>query len=111
MAKLYIYSTMSADNSYVEHSELPNGLHKKTAKLIIAGKANVTNPKTLITPKGMMTTVEDSEFEEFEENPMLKRHIERGFITVSKTKNDADSVSKDMTAKDAAAPLTPANIK
>lgn len=111
MAKVYIYSTMSADNSYVAHGKLPNGLHKKNSKHTIAGKANVTNPKTLMTPHGMLTTMEDSELKKFEENPMFKRHVERGFIKISKTKGEADTVAKDMTAKDGAAPVTPETAK
>ena len=110
MAKVYVYSTMSSDNCYANLDKLPNGLHKASEKLLIAGKANVSNPNTLITPKGMMTTVEDTLFEKFENNPMLKRHIERGFITVQKTKKDIEDVVKDMEEKDNSAQATPDDL-
>ncbi len=111
MAKLYIYSTMSSDNNYNEFEKLPNGLHKKGAVLTIAGKANVTNPKTLITPYGMMTVVEEADFKKFENCPMLKRHMDRGFIKTSKTRGEADDVAKDMTEKDKSAQLTAEELK
>jgi len=111
MANLYIYSTMSSDNCYAMHEKLPNGLHKKSEKMVITGKANVTNPKTLMTPLGMMTVVDEAEFKKFEDNSMLKRHIERGFIKVTKAKGEADAVAKDMTGKDKSAQLTEEDTK
>ena len=111
MANVYLYSTMSADNCYTNFTELPNGLHLKKEKLLVAGKANVSNPKTLLTPTGMMTTVDEAEFKKFEDNPMLKRHIERGFLKVVKSKQDVDNVVKDMTKKDKSAQKTKADFK
>lgn len=111
MAKVYIYSTMSSDNKYTTHTKLPNGLHKAEEALFIAGKANVSNPVSLITPRGMMTPVEEAEYKKFADNEMLKRHIARGFIVVAKSAGDADKVAEDMTPKDGAAQLTAADTK
>ncbi len=111
MANIYVYSTMSSDNNYAEFSKLPNGLHKKSNEFLVAGKANVVNKKTLVTPIGMMTTFTEAEYNKFKENDMFKRHVKRGFITVSKTRGEADDVAKDMTEKDKSAQLTAEKLK
>jgi rRNA maturation endonuclease Nob1 len=111
MANVYLYSTMSADNCYANHEELPNGLHVKKEKLLVAGKANVSDPKTLLTPTGMMTTVDEAEFKKFENNSMMKRHIEGGFIKVVKSKQEVETVVKDMTKKDKSAQKTADDFK
>jgi rRNA maturation endonuclease Nob1 len=111
MAKICIYSTMSSDNKYAQHEKLPNGLHKKNESMFVNGKANVSNAKTLITPKGALTIVESELFEKVKDNSMLKRHIERGFIKIEKSKKEVDDVVKDMTKKDNSAQKTEEDFK
>lgn len=107
----YIYSTMSADNDVVLYAE--NAEKKQVAKgrVTIFGKANVANKRTLITPKGVLTTLEDKEYELIKDNPHFKKWIEKGFITVETKKVDADKAAENMSKKDKSAQKTKDDYK
>ena len=111
MAKVYIYSTSSSDNKYESFERSANGIVTEKNSLFIAGKANVSNPKTLVTPSGMLTIVEEADYKAVESSDMFQRHLKRGFLKVSKTRVEAEDAAKDMTAKDKAAQITAAEVK
>lgn len=102
MAK-YIYSTLSADNDIVMHSKNADGNLIKKGKVTLFGKANIANKKTLITPKGVMTPLDDKEYDLIKDNHSFKKWIEKGFITVESKTEDVEKVSKNMTSKDKSA--------
>lgn len=99
----YIYSTMSADNDVVLYKKNGDGKQVPAGKITIAGKANVANNKTLITPRGALTTLEDKEFDLIKDNNHFKKWIEKGFIMVETRQADADKVAQNMTKKDKSA--------
>ena len=105
----HVYSTMSNDNIYPTWIK---GTGARPAvgedRVLIAGKANVINDRTLVTPRGAVTTVTVEQLELLMKNKHFVAHMERGFITVdakSRNAEDAAEVAKDMTAKDASAQL------
>lgn len=77
--------------------------------ITIKGGANVVS-KNLITPRGICTPVTAEDLKLLEENKVFQRHVKRGFITVEKSKAKADTVAKNMTAKDESAPKTPSDF-
>ena len=103
----YVYSTLSADQEYALYpSELdPKTIAKAEASIFIAGKANVLNPKTFLTPKGMCTSVGVEELAVLERIGAFKRHVDAGYITVERKEADVEKVVKNMTKKDASAQL------
>lgn len=110
----YIYSTLSNDQHFVVWTQTDDAkklpLRKKT--ILVHGNANVMNKTTLITPKGAVTTVEDSIVEELKKIPSFSRFIDRGFITVESKQSDADEVAqKGMEKKDSSAQKTVADMK
>ena len=99
----YVYSTMSSDNDIVLYGKNGDGKNIKTGKVTIFGKANVVNKRTLITPKGALTILDDKEYELIKDHKQFKKWIDRGFIKVEAKQAEADVVAKDMTKKDKAA--------
>lgn len=107
----FIYSTLSNDNVYVQYAEQKSNNLAPVAvgSIYIAGKANITN-KNLLTPKGVVTEVTEAQLKDLELSEVFNIHVKNGFITVDKSKKDADKVAKDMTAKDKSAPLSEEDV-
>jgi hypothetical protein len=95
MAKFYVYSTMSSDNDYINYE---NGIAK--SKITIAGKANVANKVTLITKTGVLTILNENEYDLLKENSHFKKHLSNGFLIVESKMFDEEKVAKDMIKKD-----------
>lgn len=109
MAKqVYIYSTMSSDNKiniFVDGAE--KGKKVIANSVVINGKANISDKRTLITPKGMLTTLDEEVYNKIKEDTHFKKWVNAGYITVEVKKADEVSdVSKNMTKKDKSAPKT-----
>ena len=77
--------------------------------VLIKGGANLaTDPHTergRFTPRGISTEVSDEQLEYLMANNHFKNFMKNGLIEVV-SESDAEKVSKDMEAKDKAAPLT-----
>ena len=120
MAKsVHLYSTLACDNVYAIYAQAKEGEQRrqiakdkngKPMKLTVKGGHGVAN-KNIITPFGVHTEVDAEIFELLENNPAFKRHVERRFIEVSKTKKDVNKVAKDLSDKDKGKPKTQADFK
>lgn len=109
----YIVSKASQDNEYCDWQKGRNGLNVKKFSVIIKGGANVLDKKTMETHNGVITEVSAAELKFLEGNTAFKRHQERGWVKVCKTKAEAekkaDAVEKDENGdvkKDGSAQLT-----
>jgi hypothetical protein len=105
----YVYSTATADNTYVEyHPPAGEGsMRNIKRRMTIRGGAGLPAKRTLITPYGLATEVTDDGLAWLLTLPAFQRHMERGFITHSKTKKDADKMAATMTQRDGSAQLVP----
>ncbi|MCQ9426685.1 hypothetical protein NRB16_24500 [Pseudomonas sp. LJDD11] len=101
---IYVYSTLSNDQSYTTYTELAGGVPQKDQAIFIAGKANVAN-NHFITPLGMITEVTAEQLAELRRNPVFRMHEQNGHISVSQAKADPDQVAASMQGRDASAPL------
>ena len=81
MAKNYIHSTASADMTYPVYA---GGTDRPTKikEIVIKGRANVIDPRTLFTPTGAVTEVSDADLELLKKNAAFQRHVARGFMRV-----------------------------
>ena len=104
----YVYSTLTAPMRYTlwdRPSE--NSLPVAKSSVLIQGGANLA-PKTLVTPKGVVTPITDEQYEMLLKGcPSFKRHMKRGFIQVEDRNAPIEEVVSDMEPKDASAPKTP----
>lgn len=101
---IYVYSTLSNDQSYTTYVDIPGGAPQKEASIFIAGKANVAN-KHLITPLGMATEVTAEQLAELRRNEVFQLHERNGYLSVSEAKAEPDKVTASMAGRDASAPL------
>jgi len=104
----YVYSTLANDQKYVTYRPLQAGqdIAVIDKEVLIEGKANVAT-KNLITPRGLVTKITEAQYNVLEKCPSFKKHVERGYITVTKKDTKLDKVLSDMVARDVSAPKTP----
>ena len=86
----YIVSKASQDIEYCDWQKSRNGLNIKKFSVIIKGGANVLDKRTMETSKGTITEVSAAELKFLEGNSAFKRHQERGWMKICKTKGDAE---------------------
>jgi hypothetical protein len=101
---IYVYSTLSNDQSYSTYTDVPGGAPQLETSVFIAGKANVAN-KHLITPLGVVTEVTAEQLAELRRNEVFRLHESNAYISVSQAKAEPDKVAASMTGRDASAPL------
>ena len=104
----YVYSTLSADQEYAIYPANMDSKQIPAAKqsITINGKANVINPKTLIPPRRVVTSVSDDELKVLHQIDAFKRHVKAHYLSVEKVQTEPDEVANDMTPKDGGAQLT-----
>ena len=108
----FVYSTASNDTAYVVHAEgRPGDPKVVTKRIVIKGKANVADRRTLITPVGVMTRVSAEDMEFLQTRKSFLRHVAEGYIKFTQSKEDAEDVAKDMVKKDKAAPKVKSDFK
>lgn len=103
----YIYSTLTCDNLYVDFEFVENAYIRQGKKqVLIKGGANLPTAgmKDIITPLGAVTEVTDEDLAFLESNECFKKHVDKGFITVDKSKVKIEKAVKDMKDKDKSAP-------
>lgn len=108
---VYILSTLSSGVDYCTYKEAPNGSKVIDKRISINGGANVVNYKTLLTPRGIVTSISEEDYALLENNPVFKIHLANGFVKVlKKNPNDVEKAVIDLAPKDKAAPLTPESL-
>lgn len=104
MSKIYIYSTLTADQIYTSYKTSPNGVPTATSKVLINGGANLMT-KHMVTPRGVVTEVTPEELAELRTNEVFKLHLSNGFLQISEAKTDVEKAAADMTGRDQSAPI------
>ncbi len=113
-----IVSKLSNNQNYTVYKALPSGGFAVAGKVLIKGGANVANKVTLQAPNGgVFTEVTDEQFALLEKCPQFKKHVEAGFVYVSKAEEEvaatkeAKKEEKNLKEKDESAQLTPQVFK
>lgn len=107
---VFIYSTLTADQRYVEWVKGGGDIAVEGRSVLVKGGSNVAN-KHLLTPLGVQTEVSDEDYAFLQEEPTFRLHVQNGFITVRQKKADAEAVAADMATRDGSAPLTDADLE
>lgn len=120
-ARFHVYSTLSAPTEYSSYrpvresakagNNAPGEVPVLLTSVTIAGGANVANARSLMTPRGIVTTISAEELEVCNADPVFQMHKENGFIFVEEATTDRvdaeEKVEKlDLTKADKSAPLT-----
>lgn len=99
MEKLYVYSTLAADQEYTTYvkggADLPLAAHTT----FIKGGAGVANDR-LMTPHGVVTEITPEDAAALAQNPVFNLHAENGFVKIEGRKMDPEAAAGDMNAND-----------
>ena len=104
--KLYVFSTLASDVAYTNHAQGGGDLPIDLPPVVIKGGAGVANER-IVTPRGVATEVTEEQVEYLRQNEIFKLHEKNGFVMVSDTYGDPDTVAADMTGRDNSAPIVP----
>jgi len=106
---VFVYSTLTHSYKYpiwLMHNNVP----KIASSVTIQGGANLPS-KQLVTPKGVLTTITDEQYDRLQQNKAFQRHLKANHLKVETQEYAADDVAKDMEPKDGSAPMTPADYE
>lgn len=109
----YVYSTMTASQEYAEYDpenlkDVRAATHVITQSVFIKGGAGVAR-RSLITPLGVMTEVDDQQLALLKRNSHFNKHVADGWLKVVETKTDVEAVVGDLNQRDQSSPLVPAD--
>ena len=111
MSDIYIACTASCDQQFPIWNKEGGGTKggrpaEKKQFVLIQGKANVADPRTLITPEGaVLTKVTPDALAVLEKDNAFQKMVKDGFMQVIKGKKPAAAKAKaDMEAEDKSAP-------
>ena len=110
MKQYYIYSTLTNDQNYVVYETNAAGLPVAVGSVEIAGGHGRIN-KHLVTPLGVLTTVDENQMALLKRCPTFELHQKNGFIKVETSKKDAEAVASTMETADKSRQLNPADYK
>lgn len=96
-----ILSTLSQPNELVFTQDNPNGSKRIVKRILIKGGANVVDRKTMVTPAGVITELNDKDYELVINSPWFKRQEKAGFVRPVEDASSADNPKKKgMKSKD-----------
>jgi hypothetical protein len=112
--RYFVHSTLTQSRKYHQWSR-PADPHMSPeiigTPVTIRGGANVaTFPDSRYgrhTPSGIATEVSEEQMDYLNGCPMFKKHMDKGFITVTTSKESPEKVARDLEKRDGSAPLTP----
>ena len=103
----FVYSTGTCSTTYnIFEDTNAKDISRVKHAILIKGGANVAN-KHIVTPRGVVTEVSDSDLALLMKDPHFQQHMKAGFLSVEDHKVSANKVAKDMEPKDKSAPRTP----
>lgn len=100
--KVYVYSTLVADQAY--------GVKGSPETILIKGGSHITR-KDLVTPYGIMTTITPEQLLALQENHVFNLHSENGFITVDDKPRAVEDVVATMNSEDSSKPDTKESLE
>ena len=104
--KLYVFSTLASDVAYTNHAQGGGDLPIDLPPVVIKGGAGIANER-IVTPRGVATEVTEEQVEYLRANQVFQLHEKNGFVMVSESYADPDTVAADMTGRDISAPIVP----
>lgn len=103
---VFITSRMAAGVEYAFYKKTANGANIVDKTIIINGGSDVINKKTLITPTGVVTEISKDDLDLLYTNPVFKKHLEEGYLTINDNEKAADKAG-DKLEKDKSSQIVP----
>lgn len=106
MAKAYVFSTLTCDQLYTNWIKGGADVAIVERQILVKGGAGVANDR-IITPRGVVTEIDEEDIAILEQNEVFKIHQKNGFVMIERKAADPEKVAADMASRDGSAPLTP----
>lgn len=106
----YITSKLATSVDYTFYTKNENGINIITDTITVKGGADVINKRSLETPQGIITELDDKQLEKLKSHPVFKTHLENGYIAILSTEKEAKKVETEL-KEDASKQLTPNDYK
>ena len=108
----FICSTATASLEIVQYDSNSGPVPRVVRKVNLLGGANLP-PKTLVTPRGVLTPVSAEDLGFLVSNTEFQRLKKAGFVEIvsGKTEEDVDAALAGMQSKDRCAPATPKDFE
>lgn len=110
-----IVSTLSTGMDYTIYAENLHGGANTVVKIITikggAGVARRGGDTGIFTPEGQTTEVSDEDLAYLKSNPVFQTHVDHGYVQILVSAAKIEKAVKDMSKKDASAPLVDEDFK
>ncbi len=102
----YITSRMAGGVDYAFYKKGANGINVVTETISVGGGADVIDKRTLITPTGIVTFIDDDKLEKLKSHPLFQQHLTCGAVTIKDTEKAANKAGEEL-EKDKSSQITP----
>ena len=107
---IFVVSKSSTALNFVQYNDAPaNTIPKVLRSVTIKGGANVAQPKTFITPNGVLTRITQDDFDFLMKDEKFIDFMAKGFMSIISDDADVEQAARDMVKKDRSAPRTAAD--
>lgn len=113
-----IISSLSCDQNYTVYRPIEGDMNEPYGSVLVKGGRNVADKRSLLAPSGgVITVIEDKDYELLKQCPQFVKHCKGGYLHVeisgSRTsqEEEARKAEKDMKAKDESAQLVPEDFE
>lgn len=89
-----VLSTLTSAQNVVITEKASNGALRIVKRIHLNGGANVIDKKTLVTPQGVVTELDDKDFELLKKTEFYKRQEKAGYLRVVEKKDEAEDPKK-----------------
>lgn len=101
----YITTTASCGTDYTLYRKSDAGVVTPYKTISVKGGANCMDKKLFATPNSVVTKVSDEDYEILKKHPEFVRHLENGFVKVTKILKEENN--KGLEKEDKSAQMTP----
>lgn len=113
-----IISSLSCDQNYTVYRPIEGDMNEPYGSVLVKGGRNVADKRSLLAPSGgVITVIEDKDYELLKQCPQFVKHCKDGYLHVeisgSRTsqEEEARKAEKDMKSKDESAQLVPEDFE
>ena len=91
----YLTSRLAAGVDYTFYEKGANGINQVVDVISVNGGADVINKKSLDTPYGVVTQIDDERLAKLKTHPVFKQHLKEGYIVINTVEKEAEKIAKD----------------
>lgn len=103
---VFITSKLAAPVTYAFYTQGENKINRITDEITLNGGADVINKRTLDTPSGVVTELDDEKLEKLKSHPVFKKHLANGMVAILGNEKEAKKADKGL-KEDNSKQLTP----